>query len=151
FSYVKNRSEAEEIVQDACVKVLLSSERLHIKDLKAYISTTVKNSALKKIRRDRQFTVLTNEDILEARSGEDSVLPQRISALKAAIAALPQPSRNVFELCVIQGYKYESAADTLGISKNTVKYHIKKAYKTLRNQMTDTHISVPLLVISLLL
>ena len=58
--------------------------------------------------------------------------------LQKAISVLPEPSKKVFKLCVLEGQKYKVAADTLGISVNTVKYHVKKAYKTLRKEMQGT-------------
>ena len=63
---------------------------------------------------------------------EDRQLGQK---LQQALDKLPQQCKNVFELCAIDGQKYDYAANHLGISKNTVKTQMKKAYKILRGNL----------------
>ncbi len=62
--------------------------------------------------------------------------------LQKVVESLPSSSKKVFKLCVLEGQKYQNAADTLGISVNTVKYHVKRAYKTLRIEMEDIYLSI---------
>jgi len=55
------------------------------------------------------------------------------------MSALPELSKAVFNLCVLEGEKYQNAADTLGISVNTIKYHLKKSYKMLRANIQNIY------------
>lgn len=55
--------------------------------------------------------------------------------LHQAMDKLPPKCKNVFELSVIDVLKYNSAADSLGISVNTVKTQMKKLYRILRENM----------------
>src|SRR5690606_24807779 len=52
--------------------------------------------------------------------------------LEEVLAALPDHQREVYRLCHLEGLRYEEAAAKLGISSNTVHYHMKSALKTIR-------------------
>jgi RNA polymerase sigma-70 factor (ECF subfamily) len=66
----------------------------------------------------------------------------RTSILQQSINNLPLGCKNVFELCALDGYKYSSAADHLGISVNTVKTQMKKAYKILRHDLKNYYLLI---------
>jgi RNA polymerase sigma-70 factor (ECF subfamily) len=53
-----------------------------------------------------------------------------------AINALPDECQKVFRMSRFEGKKYSEIAVTLGISINTVKYHIKNAIKQLSQVIT---------------
>ena len=55
------------------------------------------------------------------------------------LESLPAQNRKVFELCVMEGIKYEGAAEIMGITVNTVKYHLKKSFKILRLNLRNIH------------
>ena len=59
--------------------------------------------------------------------------------LRSAIDKLPGQCKTVFELCALDGKKYQTAANSLGISVNTVKTQMKKAYRTLRYDLRNVH------------
>lgn len=51
--------------------------------------------------------------------------------VRDAVASLPEPCREVYLMSREQGMTYEQIAAEMGISVNTVKYHIKHALKEL--------------------
>ena len=55
---------------------------------------------------------------------------------KKAVDELPTECRQVFELSRYEGKKYSEIAQELGISVNTVKYHIKNAIKILSSRLS---------------
>lgn len=59
--------------------------------------------------------------------------------LDEAIAALPLECRTVFELSRFAGKKHAEIALELGISVNTVKYHIKHALQMLNERLGALH------------
>lgn len=138
YSYLGSMDEAEDIVQDIFVNVLLKKQETKILNLKGYISTAVKNASLKRIRRTRHIDRGTENNREFSASHEEQMidLENRIK-VQRAIASLPEKRKKVFELCVLDGCKYEKAAVSLGISVNTVKFHLKKAYKDLRVSLGD--------------
>ena len=57
-----------------------------------------------------------------------------ISKIRLAIEELPPHGRTVFKMCFIENRRYKEVAEELGISVNTVKTHISKSLKRLRNE-----------------
>ena len=49
------------------------------------------------------------------------------------LSQLTPPTDQILEMCYLRRMKYSEAAEALGISPNTVKKHISKALKILRN------------------
>ncbi len=143
YSYLENISEAEDMVQDVFVKVLNRKTKTEILDLKNYISTAVRNTSLKKIQRSKKLETIKEYSLaaLEPSHEEFLIKLENTSHLEDALNVLPKQTKKVFEICVLEGVKYQSAADTLGISINTVKFHLKKAYKILRITLRNVYVS----------
>jgi len=132
FSYLGNSDEAEDAVQDVFVNLLQREREVPIINLKAYVNRAVRNVCLKKIEHLKK-SVLFEENNLPVPSAEtDLILAETSAMLFRGMDSLPEQSKRVFKLCVLDGHKYKNAAQILGISKNTVKYHLKKSFKTLR-------------------
>lgn len=149
YSYIENMSEAEDMVQDVFVQILKRKKDSEIIDLKSYVSRAVKNTSLKKIQRTKRLERIQDYNALSPSHEEQLIDLETRIEVRQAIGILPDKSKRVFELCVLEGAKYQSAADTLGISINTVKFHLKKAFKMLRLTLRDTYFSIPLIAVVL--
>lgn len=139
YSYVGCMDQAQDIVQDVFVKLLLKDKSFHILNVKSYVWKSVKNSSLKHIARAKKTESLESDKIVlvEEHGAKNEELN---SKLRKAMDKLPPKCKVVFEMCVVDGLKYNSAADSLGISENTVKTQMKKAYKILRHNLTDVYL-----------
>lgn len=135
YSYVSCMDRAEDIVQDVFLVILTRKDPSQIIDLKAYIWRSVKNASLKSLERTRKMEPIMN-DILAPVHTENEIEDRQLSQkLQQAMDKLPLQCKNVFKICAIDGQKYDYAADHLGISKNTVKTQMKKAYRILRSSL----------------
>ncbi|WJS93862.1 sigma-70 family RNA polymerase sigma factor [Flavobacterium johnsoniae] len=147
FSYLEDMDEAEDVVQDVVEKVLTQLNNSNeILNLKSYIFIAVKNNSIKRLKKSKRTSTILDNDIFEVSHEENLINYERNTYILDMVDTLPDQSKRVFELCVIEGLKYETAAETLNISINTVKYHLKKSYKTLRSVLQDQFL---LLVIAL--
>mgnify|MGYP003670450238 CR=1 FL=1 len=150
YSYLGNNFEAEDIVQDIFVTLLLKDNVEEILNLKNYIGISVRNASLKRIGRLKKLVKL-DQTSLFIPSQEDPVMDMQTKLkIQTAILALPDQSKKILELCVLDGLKYESAANAMGISVNTIKYHLKKSFKTLRYTLRNTYFSILVLTFLLL-
>ncbi|WP_343594110.1 sigma-70 family RNA polymerase sigma factor [Flavobacterium sp.] len=138
FSYLEDMDEAEDVVQDVVEKVLTQLNNSNeILNLKSYIFIAVKNNSIKRLKKSKRTSAILDNDIFEASHEENLMDFERSTYILDMVDTLPDQSKRVFELCVIEGLKYETAAETLNISINTVKYHLKKSYKTLRSVLQN--------------
>ncbi|SIS54063.1 RNA polymerase sigma-70 factor, ECF subfamily [Zobellia uliginosa] len=138
YSYVACMDQAKDIVQDVFVKILVKDQAAEILNLKAYIWRAVKNTSLKHLERSKKLEPL-NQNALIIASEEEKPDDELRLKMQDALEKLPPQCKNVFELCVVKGQKYNSTADSLGISVNTVKTQMKKAYRILRNNLGNVH------------
>ena len=140
FSYVGDLDDSKDVVQSIFIKLLQKEFNEPIKDLRKYINTSVRNESLKKIK-NNQRTFSINNYSNEVPSYENELIRLEISKkLFEEIDALPNQNKKVFELCVLEGVKYENAAEIMGISVNTVKYHLKNTFKILRINLKDLYL-----------
>ena len=141
YSYVSCADLAQDIVQDIFVKILVDKKVSEISNLNGYIWQSVKYASIKNVKRSKKFTPI-HENTLVFTLPEDK--EERLTTslkpkLQSAMDKLPAHCKKVFELCVLDGQKYQVAANSLGISVNTVKTHMKKAYKILRYDLRNVH------------
>ena len=141
YSYLGDMSESEDVVQDACIKILNRKKQNEIKDLKSYISVAIRNLSLKKIQSSKKLKNIHEERLQsQALSHEEYLIDEENRLrLQKAVDILPVKSKKVFELCVLEGIKYKNTAEVLGISINTVKFHLKKSFKILRLELQNAY------------
>ena len=135
---------AEEVVDDVLFHLWDHREELDIKFLRAYLLRAVRNHCLNKLKsadyRNHRFTseisIIEQQGYLSKIFDEDHPLEKMLykemqAKLEKAMASLPEESKRVFMKCRTEGKKYSEAAAELGISVNTVKYHLKKVSRLL--------------------
>lgn len=139
FSYIQDLDDSKDVVQSIFIKLLQKEFDEPVRDVKKYISTSIRNESLKKINKKQRTFSLKNYSN-EVPSYENELIRSEISeTLFREIDALPVQNKKVFELCVLEGIKYENAAEIMGITVNTVKYHLKKTFKILRLNLKDVY------------
>ncbi len=141
YSYVSCSDLAQDIVQDIFVKILVEKKVSEISNLNGYIWKSVKYASIKNVKRSKKLTPI-HENTLVFTLPEEKEERLAISLepkLQSAMDKLPEHCKKVFELCVLDGQKYQVAANSLGISVNTVKTQMKKAYRILRYDLRNVH------------
>ena len=140
--YLEEREESESLVQDAFLA--LWENRLEFPDelsVKAYLYSTVRNKALNVLKHkmvERKHGALLTEFIEGLqRSDYSEEEMQQIEQIKRVLQELPIQCRVVFTMSCLEGKKYKDIANELGISVNTVKSHVMKAYKDIRARVGE--------------
>lgn len=140
FSYVQNLDDAKDVVQNVFLLLLQKEDLSDIKNLKNYITVSIRNESLKKVKKSKNVTVLSEYN-LAVEPFENKIIDIEISQkIHQQIEALPEQNKKIFKLCVLEGVKYKNAADMMGISVNTIKYHLKNTFKTFRINLRDVYL-----------
>lgn len=138
-----NPKIAEEVVDDVFFHIWDTRDSLEISSLQAYLVRAVRNKSLRTIsspayQNEMKASSLTSESLpfYDYLSDRDHPIGWIIEKemekqLMDAINALPDECQRVFRMSRFEGKKYSEIAECLGISVNTVKYHIKNAIKQL--------------------
>jgi RNA polymerase sigma-70 factor (ECF subfamily) len=141
LKYVKDNQLAEDLVQDVFVTLWekRSTFRAQI-NLRNYFLTAVRNHAINLILRNKSVTTSLSELFIDLPEEENSNFYSKeelaVRVFKA-IQELPQGCQTIFKLAYEQNFTYQEIADTLQISKNTVKTQMGIAYKQLREKLNN--------------
>ena len=149
--YVKDDFTADTIVGDTLFHIWEQRNTLSIEtSLQAYLIRSVRNLAINHLKQtflEREISLEnyndTPESILQGLFISDeyplgALLEKELSErIHTEIDKLPAETRQVFILNRIQGLEYKEVADQIGISVNTVKYHVKQALSILRIRLKD--------------
>lgn len=141
FNRLGNLEEAEECVQDVLYKLwkLRAALNLRSEKLSAYLTRAIRNQTFNVLeRRYRQRIKLEeyhdHDDSIDTMSPERKLIVQELQQqIDNAIKNLPPQCQLVFVLNKQEGLSTREIADTLDLSENTVKSHLKKAKKDLGN------------------
>ena len=127
-----NRADAEDVVQEACVRALRGIAGYSGGSSRAWVMTIVRNAAYDWLRRHRSVAVVPVEDLAEAAAAGDdpeAALIARADAakLEAAIGALPAAFRDTMVLRDVQGLDYREIAAITGVPIGTVMSRLARA------------------------
>ena len=136
--YAKNKSDAEDVLQDAFIKVFNKiSEFKNEGSLEGWIRRIMVNTSLDQIRKNSKFS---NDTDLEAVSykleNNDFTFENLVSEdLLKLINSMPNGYRVVFNMFAIEGYSHQEIASTLGVTENTSKSQYLRARSFLKNEL----------------
>lgn len=128
---------AREVVHMVFIRLWEKREEIDVtSSLKSYLFTSVHNRSLNVIRDRKKFSSEEVPDI----AGEVDVEAQMEAMeleekIEEAIAALPEKTRQVFELNRFDGLKYSEIAEKLNISVKTVENQMSRALRMLREKL----------------
>ena len=129
---------AEDLVQNAFVHIW--EQRGSIREggsLRGLLFRIGYTRALNHFRDTARFSAEDPSELgLSAEAQADPAERSEVrAALQAAVEALPERRRAVFELCVLEGMTYREAAEALEISTKTVENHMGYALKAVRERL----------------
>jgi RNA polymerase sigma factor (sigma-70 family) len=135
-----NRTDAEDVVQDASLRAFRAIHKFAGGNARAWVLCIVRNTACSWLRKNRPTAVVTVEDLeaVEAvyakptdRDGEtpEAALIAKTDAeyVRAAIAALPTPFRETLVLRDIEGLDYREIAEATEVPIGTVMSRLARA------------------------
>lgn len=134
--YLKSKSDAADIVQNAFVKLWENRKQLDAeKSITSFMYTIVRNLSLNHIRDHKQKHVDLEQATLTIHQQPDILSEQNTSpeeVISILIEKLPERQREAFELSRIDGLQHEEIAEIMDVSPRTVNNHIVAALKSLR-------------------
>ncbi|MEI6681296.1 MAG: RNA polymerase sigma factor [Bacteroidota bacterium] len=145
--YAQNRDEAEDILQEAFLKIFqnISSYRKE-GSFEGWMKRIMINHALNYYRKNRKLPFhedidsINETEILD--KDEEPVNHSPVSAEKliALIQLLPPGYRMVFNMYVFEEYSHKEISEALNISENTSKTQLLKARRMLRKKLSDLNL-----------
>ncbi len=131
-SLTRNRTAAEDLVQDTVVRVLTSAERFDGRSFASWSNTILRNRFIDEYRRSRfrDASVVDLEGTMTAREASQEVKVELDETLRALDGLSPK-HRRILVLTCIQDLSYVRAARRLKIPLGTVRSRLSRARKEL--------------------
>ena len=147
--YVKDHFLAETIVGDTIFHLWEIRETLEISvSIRSYLLRAVRNRCINYLnseweKREISFSSLMPDEITDDKMTISDSHPlgtllerELEEEIYKAIDKLPDECRRIFDKSRFEGKSYEEISQELGISVNTVKYHIKNALASLQTNLS---------------
>ena len=143
FNYARwltrNDADAEDVVQDACVRAIRFFSSLRDDDARAWLFTIVRNAWYSRVSRKANVAEGTrlndgqDERPDNALDPEERLLQQHTIALvRASLEQLPVDFREVIVLREIEGLSYREIAEIAGVPVGTVMSRLARARERLQ-------------------
>jgi RNA polymerase sigma factor (sigma-70 family) len=138
--YARNKEDAEDILQDAFIKIFGKiSQYKGDGSFEGWMRRVVVNTALKKytlVRYQKEIFVEEIKDNNEVDINDVASFNHLTEKdILALINRLPDGYRLVFNLYVIEGYQHDEIADMLGIQPGTSRSQLVKARHMLQKEI----------------
>lgn len=127
--------EAKDVVEEAMEQAWKRWDTLAETQRTSWLFTTVRHLAINRLKH-RQVKTDHAEGIREATvfdlQSQYWEHEYQLRQAESVVKALGEPTRTIVRLCYFEQNTYRETAEQLGISPDTVKKHISKALRTLR-------------------
>lgn len=141
-SLLGNRQEAEDIVQDSCLKLWnMRDEMTEYNSIEALAVTITRNRCIDKLRsyRNRKRNAGGLERVTIPASVEyDPALTvemtESIRNIHEIIQQLPEQQRLIMHLRDIEHYSYEEISEATGLTVNNIRVALSRARKSVREK-----------------
>jgi RNA polymerase sigma-70 factor (ECF subfamily) len=130
-----SRADAEDLVQDVCVRVLSKPRIVSNGDDLGYLLRVLRNTFISNhrsaVRRPATATAPEDLERFEARNGSDPERAFEARQLYARIAELPEHQRDALVAVDLLGLSYKEAAATLDVPTGTIMSRLFRARQAL--------------------
>lgn len=141
LSLTKNEDRAHDLVQDSVERALRKAEYFEAgSNLRSWMFTLCKRLFLNDIRKQKSRGVTVEiDDAPQARLSSDASQHMSVecSEMIECFERLPMRDKVVLSLIVIEGMKYEEAAEVLDVPVGTIRSRLSRARTRLKEMTED--------------
>ncbi len=129
---LQSPSDAQEVAQEAYVRMLTLERPEQVDDLRAYLFRTASNLAMDRLRsrsvHARAVDEVAVREPLTAPAPERRAMAlERLIGLRQALGELPPKTREAFMAHMIEGLDFGVVARAMKLSERMVRYHVTRA------------------------
>jgi len=138
--YTSTKEDAYDIINTAFLKVITTINNYKEDNFPGWVKTIVVRSAIDYGKRYNYNKPIMTEIIeVDKPIYNEALSKLRIEELLRLVQRIPDSSRMVFNMFVLDGLSHQEIADALSISRGTSKWHVANARKFLLKLTTEQH------------
>jgi RNA polymerase sigma factor (sigma-70 family) len=134
----KDADMANDLVQDAFMKLWEHLAEVEAAKAKSWLFTTARHSMLNQLKRDKRMESMELTQFTEPYANEHNFELKEL--IDKSLNQLPELQRSIILLRDLEGYDYKEIGDILQLSESQVKVYLfrgrQKIKETLKNVMT---------------
>jgi len=143
--YLKDRNDAIAALNKSFMKVLnaLNTYEEH-QNFNAWIKRIMVNTCIDEIRKktkhqQREYPFDPSDHVYKSGSIDWNQAENKLGVeeILKLVQELPDKTRQVFNLYVVEGYQHAEVGEILDMSEGTSKWHLSKARKLLQDKLTQ--------------
>lgn len=134
--------DAEDVVQEACLRAFRFFDGFHGGDSRAWLLTIVRHTCYTWLQKNRAHELVSFDeelDTVESEASAEERLLQNVDqqSLRKALEELPVEFREVMVLRELEGLSYKEIAHIAGVPLGTVMSRLARARKRLERCLTQ--------------
>jgi len=141
YSFFKNPDDTDDFVQDVLVKMYVSLASFRGESqFSTWLMRIAYNTAINSVKRKREYTSLAEDFDIEDPCENPEQLHLRAmtgAAIRTALGTLPERYRVCVDLYFFYDMPYADISEVTGQPVNTIKSHVFRAKKILREQLVE--------------
>jgi len=137
--YAKSTEQAEDVLQDAFVKVFTKLDHYKGGSLEGWIRRIMVNTSLDQIRKEMKFQDNIAMDQVDYKIEQQGYILESLMEedLLKLISEMPAGYKTVFNMFAIEGYSHKEIAEQMNISENTSKSQYSRARAFLKTKLEE--------------
>ena len=136
LALTRNRTAADDLVQEVAMKVLMACDSyVPGTNFPAWVHRIMVNQFLTNMRRQREHSDLDQMPELAIRAAQEDSTDLR--ELNVAFQRLPEDQREALRLVAVEELSYEEVSETIGCAIGTLKSRVHRARLQLRSEMSS--------------
>lgn len=144
FTLTRNEDRAADLVQDSVERALRKAHLFDGANLRSWLFTVCRRVFLNQIRSEKARGIrVALDDAPQARLSVDDTqeMSMHFNDVAGAFGKLPSNDKIVLSLVVIEGLKYEEAAELLDVPVGTVRSRLSRARARLQGMIDGSAVN----------
>lgn len=136
--YVPDEDDCHDIVTAVFEQLWANLSEVRQTTVRAFLYTQVRNRCIDKLRHEKQvlqyaeYAAVHSARYIEAK--EYDLQEERERKVAEVLDSIGEPTHSILLACYVDGLKYKDVAEKMQISVSTVKKHIMKALRIIREK-----------------
>lgn len=129
-SLIGNEQDAQDIVQDAFVKIYLNAPKFEVREGAAFSSWAYKilsNTCFSYHKKHRRHMTLLSYDEVERAVADEEVEDTRLDNFLLTLSRIPEGCARLLRRLVVEGKSYTELAEEEGVELGTLRVRIHRA------------------------